>query len=125
MALVIGRGVYWWSENKDQVLGHFMEAKREGITFGRSTDNEGCLAESLQRHDTCGIFPCHFRNNLFLLGCLTESIATRRFCDDVPAKTEFAKTVTWRVSKCSETGREGSYCHELFGTLQRFCGPRS
>jgi hypothetical protein len=125
MALVIGRGVYWWSENKDQVLGHFMEGGREGIDFGKSTDNEGCLAESLHRHDTCGTFPCHLRNNLFLFGCLEESIATPGFCHDVPAKTEFAKTVTWRVSKCFETGREGSYCPQLFGTLQRFCGTRS
>ncbi len=121
MALVIGGGVYWWSENKDRVLGQFVEERDEGVAFGKSTDNEGCFAESLHRHDTCGTFPCHLKNNLFLFGCLKESNPTPGFCDDVPAKKEFMKTVTWRVSQCSETDREGSYCHELFGTVQKFC----
>ena len=124
MALVVGGGVYWWSEHKDQVLGQLMEGKREWVAFGKSTDNEGCFAESLQRHDTCGTFPCHLKNDLFLFGCLRESVPTAGFCDDVPATREFMKTVAWRVSKCSETGREGSYCHELFGTLQKFCTAR-
>lgn len=122
MALLIGGGAYWWSNNKDQVLGQFQEEKNAGIAFGESTDNEGCLAESLRRQDSCRTMPCHLKNNLFLFGCLKESVPTPGFCEDVPAKTEFMETVTWRVSECSELGREGSYCNELFGTLQRFCG---
>ncbi len=122
-ALAIGGGVYWWSENKDQILGQLMDERKEWGAFGRSTDHDGCFAESLQRHDTCRTsFPCHLKSNFFLFGCLTESMPTPGFCDDVPAKTEFMKTVTWRVSRCSEIGREGSSCHELFGTLQKFCG---
>jgi hypothetical protein len=134
-ALIIGGGGYWWSKNKNEVLGQFMaarkeflgqltEERREWIAFGRSTDNRGCFAQSLQHHDRCGSFPCHLKNNLFLLQCLKESVPTPGFCDEVPAKTEFMKTVAWRAGSCSETNREGSYCHELFGTLQEFCGPR-
>lgn len=129
MALVVVGGVYWWSKNKDQVLvqldqisAQLAEDRREWAAFGRSTDNEGCLAVSLRRHDLCGTLVCQLENNLFLLECLTESTPTPGFCDDVPAKAEFMRTVTWRVSSCSDAGREDSYCHELFGTLQRFCG---
>ncbi len=130
MAVGIGGGVYWWSKNKDQILGQFedhvrgqfTEKRKEWVAFGRSTDNEGCFAESLRQHDTCGTFPCHLKNNLFLFQCLEASIPTPGFCDDVPPKAEFMKTVTWRVSECFEVEREGSYCNELFGTLQKFCG---
>ena len=123
VALVIGGGVYWWSKNKEQVLGRFMEERKEWAAFGKSTDNDGCFAESLQRHDSCATLPCHIENSLFLLECLNESTPTPAFCDDVPAKTEFVKTVTWRLSRCSEIEREGNYCSQLFGVLQRFCGP--
>ena len=122
LALVIGGGAYWWSNNKDEVLGQFLEEKNAGASFGKSTDNEGCFAESLQRHDTCRAMPCHLQNNLFLFGCLKESVPTSGFCDDVPAKAKFMETVTWRVSNCAEAGREeSSYCNQLFGTMQRFC----
>jgi hypothetical protein len=122
VAVVIGAGVYWWSENKDQVLGQLMEEKEEWVAFGNSTDNDGCFAESLRRHDSCGTFPCHLENDLFLAQCLQESLPTPGFCDDVPAKTEFLKTVTWRVARCSEMERDGSYCNQLVGVLQKFCG---
>ena len=121
MATAIGGATYWWSKNKDQVFAQFTEARQEWEAFGRSTDTEGCLAASLQNHDTCVALPCHLKNNLFLFACLRESTPTPGFCDGVPAKAEFVETVTWRVSECSETDREGSYCHELFGTLQKFC----
>ena len=51
-------------------------------------------------------------------------IAHPGFCDDVPPKTEFMKTVTWRVSKCSEIDRQQGVPKSACGTSARRSGER-
>lgn len=48
VGVVVAGGV-WWMRNKDAVMSRAKEVVSEGQDFGSSTDNQGCVDESLAR----------------------------------------------------------------------------
>jgi len=121
----VGAGMVWWSRNKDTVgkqLGETLKSmNEEAVQFGKTHTQKECLEEALLRHDDCGSFPCHIKNNIFLIETLRSGQPSRGFCEDVPKTTQFMKTVTWRVKICDDLGRSGDYCRNLMGTVQKHC----
>jgi hypothetical protein len=120
-------GVVWWSHNKDKFLGSVKEAMTEGRAFGRTTDNQGCVDESLARYKKDPGFGRVISTNLFDTACLETSRPTPGFCNDVPKETEFIKSGQWRVDQCRRVDLSSdSYCKQLFQPVQQFCarGPR-
>ena len=97
----------------------------EASEFGRSTDNQGCLVESLERYDRCGEgFACNVMNNGFVLSCLKASSPVADFCDGVPASDSFTGSVAWRLDQCEKHGRGGTLCGNFFGQVQKYCNSR-
>ena len=47
---VIGAGVYYVSRNKDAWLAKGKAVATEGRDFGRNSDNQGCVDESISRY---------------------------------------------------------------------------
>src|SRR5205814_9065492 len=92
-------GVDWISRNKDAWIARGTEVMTEGRNFGRKTDNQGCVDESISRYKKEPGLTATISNGLFMRGCLDSSRPTRGFCDDVPRQTEFMKTVQWRISQ--------------------------
>lgn len=126
VGVVVG-GVVWWSRNKDRLMGRAKEVMTEGHDFGRTTDNKGCVDESLARYKKEPGFTNVIATNLFNKACLETSRPTPGFCNEVPKITEFMKSAQWRKSQCDlvELSTD-SYCQQLFQPVQEFCerGPR-
>lgn len=114
-------GVYYVSKYVPQVVEGGKKSQEEGVEFGKGTDNEGCLAESLRRHKTSKGFGELLGNNLFLGACLGASRPVEGFCEGVPASTEFTRTVQWRMERCRAAGITDSQCGNLFGQVQQYC----
>src|SRR6266849_7706286 len=112
---VIVGGVVWWSRNKDKLLARGKEVMTEGRDFGRNSNNQGCVDESISRYKKEPGFTSTISNGIFMRGCLEGSRPTPGFCDDVPRQTEFIKSAQWRVSQCTRISLEkDSNCQNLF-----------
>ena len=119
---VIVGGVVWWSRNKDKLLARGKEVMTEGRDFGRNTDNQGCVDESVSRYKKEPGFTNAISTSLFTRACLDTSRATPGFCSDVPKPTEFIKSGQWRVEQCRRVDlSKDSYCQQLFQPVQEFC----
>src|SRR6266852_1077465 len=123
----IGAGVYWWTKNRDALIARGKAVVTEGRDFGRNTDNQGCVDESISRYKKEPGFGSAISNSLFMRSCLDSSRPTPNFCTDVPKATEFVKSAQWRVEQCRRIDLSSdSYCQQLFQPVQEFCekGPR-
>ena len=118
---VIVGGVYWWSKNKDQLIGRAKESMTEGRDFGRNSDNQGCVDEALSRYTKDPGFTSAISTNLFTKACLDASRPTAGFCNDVPRVTEFIKSGEWRKTQCRRVNLKDNYCPQLFQPVQEYC----
>src|ERR1700686_2100792 len=126
VGVVVG-GVVWWSRNKDKLMGRAKEVMTEGREYGRNTDNQGCVDESISRYKKEPGMGSVISNSIFMQMCLDNSRPTPNFCADVPKATEFMKSAQWRVEQCRKIDLSSdSYCQQLFQPIQQFCerGPR-
>jgi hypothetical protein len=94
----------------------------EGVEYGRRTDNEGCLNEAVARQARADGFTDLVKNNVFMRACLEASRPTPGFCDDVPRRTEFMKSIGWQAQQCQHYGLPAEkQCSQLFAQVQQFC----
>jgi hypothetical protein len=122
LALCIGAGIYWVSRRGPQYLEAGKKNFEEGQAFGKTSDNEGCLAETLSRHKRATGLGASISQSLFLRACLDASRPTRGFCDDVPLKTDFVRAAQWQVNQCAAHGfPQDTYCNQLFAQVQDYC----
>ena len=123
----IGAGIYYVSRNKDAWIARGKAVATEGRDFGRSSDNQGCVDESISRYKKEPGLGSVISNSIFMQSCLDSSRPTPNFCTDVPKATEFMKSAQWRVDQCRKIDLSSdSYCQQLFQPVQQFCerGPR-
>ena len=119
---VIAGGAYWWSRNKDSLIARGKAEMTEGRDLGRTTDNQGCVDQSMLRYKKDPGFTSVIATTLYLKSCLDVSRATPGFCDEVPKSSEFTKSGSWRAEKCNEVGLgSDTYCHQLLAPVQDFC----
>ena len=123
---VVGVGVYWWTQNKDALMTRAKQVATEGQEFGRSTDNQGCMDETISRYKKEPGFRNAISVSIFNRMCLDASHPTQGFCTDVPKPTEFVKSAQWRVAQCTKIGlASDSYCQQLFQPMQEYCAKPS
>ena len=119
---VVGAGVYWWMRNKDRLISQAKEVATEGQDFGKNSDNQGCVDESVSRYKQEPGFGNAISSSIFMRMCLDASRPTPGFCDDVPRATEFVKSAQWRVEQCQRIDlSRDNYCQQLFQPVQEFC----
>ena len=76
IVLVVGvviAGVYWISRNKDAWIARGKEVMTEGRDFGRQSDNQGCVDESISRYKKEPGLASTISNGIFMRGCLESS----------------------------------------------------
>jgi hypothetical protein len=121
-----GASYYWWRTEGTKLVLDTQAATAEGSEFRKSTDNQGCLDESLGRYHRCDdAISCNVVNNLFFLHCLKASSPVAGFCDGVPASDSVTGSIGWRVDQCDEGGLTGPHCGNFFGMVQKYCDSRS
>jgi hypothetical protein len=113
---------YWFTTHKDQLLAGAQKTMKEGESYGRTTDNKGCVNEAFERGKRDQSMTGTISNKLFLKGCLDNSRNTPNFCAGVPKQTSFFDSVTWINEQCTKRGATGEqYCTQLFQEVQQFC----
>jgi hypothetical protein len=119
---VAGAAVYWWMRNKDALIAKGNEVVAQGQEFGRHTDYQGCVDESISRYKKEPGLTSVISNNIFMQICLDNSRPTAGFCADVPKQMEFRRTAEWRIARCRQVDLEADhYCQQLFTPIQTFC----
>jgi hypothetical protein len=122
---VVAAGVFWFYRNKDALVARTKEIATEARDFGRNTDNQGCVDESISRYKADPGFRTAISTSIFMRICLDNSRLTPGFCDDVPKPTEFIKTAQWRIEQCRRVDlSRDSNCQNLFQPIQQFCEER-
>lgn len=122
---VIVAGIYWWSNNKATLIARGKAQMDQGHDAGRTTDNQGCVDQSVLRYKAQPGFTGEIATNLFMQACLDASSPTPGFCDEVPKETEFIKSGQWRVAQCQRVDLSSDqYCQQLFAPVQHFCEKR-
>jgi hypothetical protein len=95
---------------------------QDGIEFGKTTNQQGCIDEGLKRGARMAIFDFDDQadNENFVLGCLKSSAASPGFCDGVPSgvKNIF---VDWTKKKCEKINVTEPVCTGIFDQQIRFC----
>ena len=121
LVVVGGAGVYYVSKHKQEWLEAGNKVMDEGERFGKQTDNDGCLAETIARAKREPGLSAGISHNLFLRACLDASRSVPGFCN-VPARTEFVKSAQWQQQKCQDAGLAAdTYCSQIFTQVQQFC----
>ncbi len=119
---VIAAGGIWFYRNKDALKGKLDNITTEARDFGKNTDNQGCVNETISRYKTGPGITSAMSNAIFVRICLDNSRETPGFCESVPKQREFMKTAQWRKEQCQQAGLQGdSYCESLFTPVQQFC----
>jgi hypothetical protein len=101
------------------------QAMEEGQEYGRRTDDVGCLNEGVARQARVTGFRDMLKNNFFTRSCLEAARATPEFCDEVPHRFEFAKSIGWQAQQCKRYGLgPETQCSQFFQQIQQFCEER-
>ena len=98
----------------------------KGEEFGRSTDQNGCVAESLKRIREYPESTFIERLNKahiasFATGCLSTCRPTKDFCDGVPRVKDVFEGFKYVASKCELAGLERGDCHNVFRRVIKEC----
>ena len=108
------------------------EAQQNGAEFGRGTDANGCVAESVRqftayKDDTFLIRIEQFHIARFTAGCLRTSAPTPKFCANVPRKKDgYLTRLGWTIQKCRDAGLpDGGPCNEIFKEVVDFCSVKA
>lgn len=123
---VVGGGVFLWMRNKDALMARAKEVVAEGTEFGKGSDNQGCLDETVRRYKEDPGLSSAISTSIFVRTCLQASRPTPGFCADVPKVNEFMKTAQWRVAQCEKVNlARDHYCQQLFQPVQEYCDRRA
>jgi hypothetical protein len=120
IAIGLGVGIYWIASHGGAFMEKSKQSAAEGERFGRETDNQGCVTETIVRHKQNSDLSGMFANQLFLAMCLQRSKATPGFCE-VPKRTEFIKSAEWQTEQCARNDLHDNYCRQIFAQVQIFC----
>ena len=119
---VIAAGGIWFYRNKDVLKAKLDTITTEARDFGKNTDNQGCVNETVSRYKAEPGITSAMSNAIFVRICLDNSRPTPGFCESVPKQREFMKAAQWKKDQCQRAGLErDSYCESLFTPVQQFC----
>jgi hypothetical protein len=105
--------------------GHADQAEKDGVDFGKGTDQAGCLHEAQQRLKVAtksGDFIKRRETQLFLNGCFQTSRGTAGFCDNAPKADNFLDVRKWSQERCTELGAgNDDACVSLYMEVSDAC----
>jgi hypothetical protein len=117
-----GVAVVSWIANSGRQSPLITAKIQEGGTFGKTTDQKGCMTEGLRRAATIGLLELQKQadNENFVLGCLQTSMPSPGFCEGVPsgAKNIFAD---WDKKQCEKVNLPSPICTGIYNQQIRFC----
>ena len=120
--LLAGAGYFFWKNYGEGMIEAAKQTADEGQAFGRASDEWRCVNETLGRYRNERGMTSAIKARIFLKSCLETSRGAAGFCDGVPARTEFTRTVAWRQEKCEQANLSGDqFCPQFFEEVQQYC----
>jgi hypothetical protein len=123
--LVIGVMLYITSDKEFQQKREAREI--EGREFGKTTTQEGCIKEGLERARKMTVFELksNLLNQAFVENCLAASQPIPGFCDGIPRDTLLNTNAEsdWKDQQCEKVAMDDANtgCHAVFGAKVYFC----
>ena len=107
------------------LTGYADQAEKEGVEFGKGTDQAGCLNEAkrrLQVASKSGDIIKRRQTQLFLYGCFQTSRSTPDFCMNAPKEDSFFDVQKWATERCQEIGAgDDDACVTLYTEVSDVC----
>ena len=118
---IAGVGYFYYTGNLD----HNPE-RPKGEEFGRGTDQQGCVDESLRRIRE---YPeSTFSEKIekvyipsFATGCFSSCKPSKDFCDGVPRVKEALDSFIFVEHQCQRAGLDRGTCHNVFRRVIKEC----
>lgn len=99
-------------------------AEAEGLAFGKSTDQNGCIDEALVRSKPNKILDlgAGIATGVFVDSCLKTCKPSQGFCDGVPSFWD-TKDSEWKVDQCKKRGLDiqNTGCMHVFQAKFQHC----
>ena len=110
-----------WGERVFESTSRFEEAGRE---FGKTTDQQGCMKEAVERSKSSGLLDVGAGIGLtaFVDSCLKACRPTANFCDGVPSFFSMNDS-EWAMDECEKVGvdAEKTGCVFVMKSKHDFC----
>ena len=107
------------------LTGYADQAEKDGVEFGKGTDQAGCLTEAkrrLQVASKSGDIIKRRQTQLFLYGCFQTSRSTPDFCVNAPKEDSFFDVQEWSTERCREIGAgDDDACVSLYTEVSDVC----
>lgn len=104
--------------------GEYEIRQVEGREFGKTTDQEGCMKEGLERSKGIRLLEINrgISNQAFVEECLKSARPTSGFCDGVPAIWKLQDD-EWSSKQCENAGLDEvqTSCGAVFQAKLNFC----
>ncbi len=122
LAAVVAIGGFWFLDQKgDDLLAKGQALRENGMLSGRDLTEAQCLDQTMARSRTDKGMLSGIQQALWLDGCLETSAVEANFCDGVPPESDMRRTITWRISRCSEMLSNDSPCQNFLARVQKYC----
>ncbi|MBN0985782.1 hypothetical protein [Amphritea pacifica] len=131
LAIIVGVFYSWlnapeWLESWNEEHQTMVEQqRREGISAGQQTDQQGCLADALQRVEQCkdSEYRCTVSGGTYFKACWETSQPTVGICNTIPPFHEKATEddKAWVKDRCSELGLLAKGCRLILRQQQQLC----
>ncbi|WP_027858370.1 hypothetical protein [Marinobacterium jannaschii] len=117
------RGAQWLDEYNQEMGAQAEEFRQRGAALGATTDQQGCLDQTLEQFNECFGYECTVNHGQYLKACWSKSAPTEGFCDDTPAfrdkPTEDDKS--WAKFYCIDRNIRDAGCRLLMRQKQYLC----
>jgi len=99
----------------------------EGLEFGKTADQQGCINEGLRRAKSATVFEVGdgLANLVFVEACLKQCSPTKDFCSGVPSFWS-TQDSEWKIEECRKAGldEQKTGCMHVFKAKHNFCNSR-
>jgi hypothetical protein len=116
VAGIVGGLTYFFKEmDSPERTEKRKKAKADGLEFGKTTDQNGCMEKAYLLESTSDRFD--LSNEAFDESCLNASRPTPNFCEGVPLL--FKRD--WVNEQCKKVGHDTTSCYAAFSEKIDFC----
>jgi len=121
LAALVGGGYYWFNKNKGEYAALLQEYIDYGKKFGQDLSQSECMNGLLTKMESCeGMMRCQFASVGFIRGCMSVA-SNDKYCDKVPKREEFLKSVNWSIERCDKTKLDSDSCQRYVRGFVEFC----
>ena len=120
----VGLGVFLWQRHGSALIDAASRQYDQGQTFGRQSDESGCLDQAIQRYKDSRGATGSIGASVFARACWNASRPTAGFCDGVPKPLDVLHAARWQVEQSRKAGVDDQFGGQIFAAQRTYCDAR-